>query len=139
MQTGKVLLAFRQFPLGNPLSQGAAEAAECADRQGKFWEYHDALFQASESFDPPGLITRARVIGLTEEAFTTCLDGQTRAQVLEDSASGMALQVSGTPTFFVGTIDTDRRVKVSKRFSGAPPLAAFEAVLAGLIEDTKQR
>lgn len=134
VKTGKLLLAFRQFPLPiHGLAMKAAEAAECAGRQGKFWPYHDRLFLAPQTLDPVRLTEHARRTGLEPTRFAACLDGQAAADVTSDKTGGTPLGVVGTPTFLAGPILPDGRVSVSQRFSGALPLAEFQAILDRLL------
>lgn len=134
IKTGKVLLAFRQFPLPmHGLAMKAAEAAECAGRQGKFWPYHDRLFLAPQTLDLSGLTEHARQTNLEPTSFAACLNGQAAADVTSDTTGGKPLGVVGTPTFFAGPILPDGRVKVSQRFSGALSLAEFQAILDQLL------
>jgi protein-disulfide isomerase len=130
IRTGKVLLVFRQFPLPNhQYAQKAAEAAVCAGRQGKFWMFHDALFSNPQALDSAGLQNHAQRLGLDVADFASCLGGETASIVQRDRASGDALGILGTPTFLVGMMLPDGRVRVAHRFSGAQPLSQFESIL----------
>jgi protein-disulfide isomerase len=134
VRTGKVLLAFRQFPLAiHQFAEKAAEAAECAGRQGKFWAFHDQLFADQRTLDTAGLQDRARVLGLEANEFARCLEGQTAMIVEADRAGGEPLGVSGTPTFLLGPVLEDGRLKVAQRFSDAQPLAQFQNMLDRLV------
>ena len=83
----------------------AAEAAFCADNQGKFWPYYDAEF-ATADHGRDSLLKMARDTGLDEAAFTSCLDsGASAARVRTDAQAGKDHGIYGTPTFFInGTI-----------------------------------
>ena len=130
VKTGKVRLAFRQFPLPiHAQAQKAAEAAVCAGRQGQFWPYHDLLFANPQALDETSLLGRASSLGLDQPAFATCLRGEVAAAVRADYAGGAPLGVTGTPTFLAGPIVDGDRLRVTHRFSGALPIAQFEAVL----------
>ncbi len=130
VRTGKVLLAFRQFPLANhSLAQKAAEAAKCAGQQGRFWPFHDQLFSNQESLDAASLSGHAAAVGLEPRRFATCLNGEMVASVRTDSEGGQLLGVTGTPTFVAGPLLSDGRMKVRERFSGAQPLGEFQRVL----------
>jgi protein-disulfide isomerase len=130
VKTGKVLLAFRQFPLTiHPFAQKAAEASECAARQGKFWDMHDLLFEHQQQLTEADLRTYARRVRLDGSAFDECLLGATSAKVRADADAGRQLAVSGTPTFFVGRIQENGQVRVLQRFSGALPPSQFDAIL----------
>ena len=134
VKTGKVLLAFREYPLPiHPFAQKAAEAALCAGRQGKFWEFHDDLFANQQALDPVSLSARAAQLGLETGPFASCLKGQTAALVQADRTGGGPLGIAGTPTFLVGRLLADGRMKVTQRFSGAKPVAAFQAILDELV------
>lgn len=136
--TGKVLLAFRQFPLTiHAFAEKAAEAAECAGRQGRFWEMHDRLFVNQQQLDAASLQAHAKALQLGPKVFEACLAGEAADKVKQDTETGKALLVTGTPTFFIGTIQPDGRVKVVQRVSGALPLAQFEAALDRVIAGTK--
>jgi protein-disulfide isomerase len=108
-----VNLVFRHYPLDsacNPHLQHsvhpnaclAACAAECASQQGRFWEYHDRLFENNERLEREGLFRYAREAQLDIVAFRSCLDDPaTRARVGEDIESGAKLGVTSTPTLFI--------------------------------------
>ena len=137
VQSGKVLIAFRQFPLPiHPFAERAAEASLCAGRQGKFWLFHDALFANQQALDPPALAERAHRLGLNTREFDVCLTGQTTGLVQADTASGKPLAIIGTPTFFIGSVLRNGTMKAAARFSGAQPLVQFQAVLDRLIQQS---
>ncbi|HOA24848.1 MAG: Na+/H+ antiporter NhaA [Aggregatilineales bacterium] len=96
---------FRHFPLTDrhPHAQLAAEAAEAAGAQGKFWEMHDRLFQAGPlKLSRANLVQYAREIGLDVERFERELDeGVYTERVREDFESGLKSGVTGTPSFFI--------------------------------------
>jgi protein-disulfide isomerase len=98
----KLSIAFKDFPLPmHPFAQKAAEAARCAGVQGKFWEYHDALF-TEKKLEVPQLKEQARTLKLDGAAFDKCLDsGEQAAVVAKDYAEGKKLGITGTPSFFV--------------------------------------
>lgn len=108
IKTGKVKFIFRDFPLDfHGQAQIAAQASECADEQGKFREMHDAMFEAqqewSDNSQAPKLIKNyAKRIGLDVKQFNECLDtNKYTGEIRKDLIDGMAVGVSGTPTFFV--------------------------------------
>ena len=117
----KVRIVFRDFPL--PTHQQApvaGEAAQCAHDQGKFWEYHDALFANQRALNPPDLKRYAVELGLDAEKFNECLDsGRHRDSVAKDHLEGQKLGVTGTPAFFVN----------GRFLSGAQPFEAFAQVI----------
>ncbi len=94
---------FRHFPLDNhPNALLAAQAAECANDQGYFWEYHEVLFENTESLERNNLEQYALDIGLNYDLFILCLDSEAKlSQVLEEKEQGEKLGVEWPPTFFV--------------------------------------
>ena len=125
VKTGKVRIVFRDFPLGfHQNAQKSAEAAECADDQGKFWQYHDLLFEKG-SGDGTGLAVvdlkkYAQQLGLNVAMFNNCLDsGKYANEVAKDLADGTSYGVSGTPAFFVN----------GNFIEGAQPYSAFQEVI----------
>lgn len=130
---GKVLFAFRHLPLAiHPMAVKAAEAAECAGKQGRFWAMHDRLFRAPITSED-SLVEQSRAIGLNIEVFRQCLTGETAGRVMADAAFAKSIQVTGTPTFFLGTKGVDGRVTVVERLSGAQPLPSFEGPIDRLL------
>ncbi|HTQ78873.1 MAG TPA: DsbA family protein, partial [Thermoanaerobaculia bacterium] len=100
----KVRIVFRQYPLPiHPNAPKAAEAALCANDQGKFWELHDAMFGDQQGLAVDGLKAKAtKIAGLKAEEFNSCLDsGKHADEVKKDIAAGSAAGVSGTPAMFV--------------------------------------
>ena len=94
---------FRDYPLPNhPQALPAAEAAQCAHEQGKFWEYHDALFNNQTQLQPERLKQHATDLGLDMDSFNSCLDsGKFRQDIYQDVQEGQRAGVTGTPAFFV--------------------------------------
>jgi protein-disulfide isomerase len=118
----KVKLAFRDFPIANihPHAQKAAEAAHCAAEQGKFWEFHDLLFEKQDTIPTTNFAEQANTLGLDAASFQTCLDSRKyQAKVEGNYAAGVKAGVSGTPAFFIN----------GRLLSGAQPLEAFKAVI----------
>jgi protein-disulfide isomerase len=102
-----VLFAYRHFPLTqiHPHAQQAAEAAEAAGAQGRFWEMHDVLFAHQDRLTVRDLVGYASALGLDLARFTSELQiGAHTARVREDFLSGVRSGVNGTPTFFVNGI-----------------------------------
>ncbi len=121
VQTGKARLVFRQFPLGfHQFAEKAAEASLCANAQGKFWEYHDRLFENQEELGTASLKQHATDLGLDTAKFNACLDsGRMAAEVAKDVSDGQGYGVSGTPDFFVNGV----------QLTGAQPYAAFQNLI----------
>lgn len=123
---GQVRLVYKHFPLSfHPNSEKAAEASECADEQGKFWGYHDKLFDNQ----PSGLSTDkfkqwAKDLGLNSQQFDNCLDtGKYAQKVQADYQEGVTKGVNGTPATFVNGI----------LVSGALPYEQFKSAIDQLL------
>ena len=99
----QVRLVFKDFPpLTSKEAVQAAEAARCANEQGKFWQFHDALFANQSQLAVSDLKAAARKLGLDSAKFDSCLDsGKYATAVEEDIDEGLRLGVKGTPSFFV--------------------------------------
>jgi protein-disulfide isomerase len=121
IKTGKVKLVYRDFPLSfHPQAQKAAEAAECAGEQGKYFEMHDELFKSGVQGGVPSFKGYAKTIGLDSTEFDTCLDsGSMAAEVQKDFQDGQRAGVQGTPGFIINGV----------LVSGAQPFSAFEQVI----------
>jgi len=95
---------YRDFPLTSihQYAQKAAEATECADEQGKFWEYHDLVFANQSAIDVDSLKGYAEQLGLDTATFNDCLDnGEQSAEVEKDVQDAQSYGASGTPAFFI--------------------------------------
>jgi protein-disulfide isomerase len=118
---GEVRWVFKNFPLDfhadSPLAHRAVMAAA---QQGKFWEMHDLVFAGQKSIKREGLLEKARALNLDMAQFTADLDSDRLAKQIEaDRKEGEALQVNGTPTFFIN----------GKEYSGALTLEKFQSIL----------
>lgn len=118
---GEIRYVVRNYPLPNhPNARKAAEAAECAHNQDRFWEYHDHLFENADALEVPDLKRYARELDLEGERFDRCLDSGEEAETVEaDLATGRRLGIRGTPTFFVN----------GRPLVGAQPLNAFRSAV----------
>jgi protein-disulfide isomerase len=98
----QVSLVYKDFPLPmHPLAAKAAQAARCAGAQGKFWEYHDSLFQ-TKKLQMSQLKEEARALKLDTARFDQCFDGGEQAGLVKkDSQEGQRLGLQGTPSFFI--------------------------------------
>src|SRR5262245_45317846 len=100
----RMRFVFRNFPLTNahPHAAHAAEAAETAAAQGKFWEMHDYLYEHQQALEDADLEEYADRLGLDLERFDREMEDQIHAgRVREDFLSGVRSGVNGTPTFFI--------------------------------------
>lgn len=143
VKTGKIRYAMRNFPLESihPNAEKAAEAAECAGDQGKYWEMHERLFKNQNQLDIKELPAHALVVGVDQAKFQDCMStGKFTAKVKADIADGGKLNVRGTPTFFFGYPDPKDPSKLNavKLLSGAQPLNAFKDVLDALLNPPKE-
>lgn len=118
----KVKLVYRDLPLDglHPQARGAAEAARCAQDQGKFWEYHDVLFDQAPKASVEDLKRYARKVGLDAEKFDSCLFQSThRDAVQRDIDEAITLGLTGTPAFFIN----------GRFLNGAQPLEKFVQII----------
>ncbi|KKW28858.1 MAG: DsbA oxidoreductase [Parcubacteria group bacterium GW2011_GWB1_52_7] len=122
VKTGKVRFVYRDFAFLGDESTWAAEAAECADEQGKFWEYHNYLFERQNgenqgAFSKVNLKSFAKAVGLEGSKFDQCFDGgKYTAEVEKDLADARALGVNATPTSFINGV----------KVTGAVPYESFK-------------
>src|SRR5260370_36144551 len=97
-------VTFRHFPMleVHPYAQHAAEVAEAAAAQGRFWEMHDMLFANQDALDDASLLKYAADLGLDVDRVRRELASHEHAgRVAADRRSGLARNVSGTPTFYI--------------------------------------
>ena len=119
----EVRIVFRQLPLAqiHANAQGAAEAAVCADRQGKFWEMHDAMYADQSALTPDALKDTAKRLGLNLDRFSACLgEGAPAAALDADLKAAQDLGLTGTPYFFINGRPVDGNV----------PLEQFQRIIA---------
>jgi protein-disulfide isomerase len=122
IQTGKVKMVYKDFPLSSihPYATEAAEAAQCAKDQGKYWLYHDALFERQESLGGIDYVNLAGELGMDAEQFRSCVESRKyKAEVEGDYQEGIAVGVNGTPATFVNGV----------LISGAQPYAVFKSAI----------
>ena len=137
IDTGKAKYVFRNFPLErlHPLALRAAEAAECAHNQGKFWEMHARLFADQQALAEPDLTKTAEAVGLNMGSFTQCLASQAilPTRIRQDQSEGSRAGITGTPTFFLGTVTKEGKLHPLRRLVGAQPYASFKTVIDSLL------
>lgn len=100
----EMLFVYRHFPLSeiHPLALPAAYAAEAADRQGKFWEMHDMLFENHDRLSEDAFFAFAETLDLDMAAFEEDINDPSVAErVQEQFIGGVRSGVNGTPTFFI--------------------------------------
>ncbi len=118
----RVRFIYRDFPLTSihQFALKAAEAAQCAHEQGRFWEYHDLLFANQDALTTPDLKRYAAEIGANPSEFSTCLDsGKNTREVALDLQDGYQAGVTGTPAFLINGL----------LLSGAQPFEQFQVVI----------
>lgn len=117
-----VKFVFKDFPLSfHQMAYPAAEAAECAGAQGKYWEYHDKLFENQQEWSASGraaLEKYAEELGLDMDSFKNCIETREfKDDVAADFREGQAKGVRGTPAFFIN----------GKMLTGAQPFSTFKS------------
>jgi len=122
VKTGKVKFVYKHFPLDNihPQATPAALASECAKEQGKFWEYHDLVFNNQGSLGDASYKQWAAELSLDSAKFDECYESQ---KYLDDVRSGLqegsGAGIRGTPGFLLN----------GQLISGAQPFAVFQAAI----------
>lgn len=118
----KVKFVWKDFPLTSihPDAVKASEAAHCAGDQGRYWEYHDVLFQHQRALQVPQLKKYAADLKLDTAAFDRCLDsGKYAGKVQAGLQEAVKLGLSSTPSIFIN----------GRLVMGAQPFEAFQAII----------
>ena len=117
----KVSVVFRHFPLSfHKEAHLAAQGAECAGDQNKFWEYHDLLFANQQALQKDNLLEYASQLKLNQKKFDECLNSGSKATKVDaDMAAGELVGMNGTPGFYINGIP----------LTGAVPFDNFKAVI----------
>ena len=122
VKTGKVRFVYKHFPLDSihPQATPAALASECAREQGKFWEYHDLIFQNQQSLGDASYKQWAAQLRLDTAEFNDCYDSKKyQDRVTADLQQGSSAGIRGTPGFFLN----------GQLISGAQPFAVFQQMI----------
>jgi protein-disulfide isomerase len=129
VETGRVRIVFRDFPIqdAHPEATVTAMAAECAEDQGKYWEFHDKVFREQDRrgrdvirYSARDVRRWATEIGLEAAAFNECLDSERhKAEVQKDYKDGADVGMNGTPVFFIN----------GRALVGAHPFATFQKII----------
>jgi protein-disulfide isomerase len=122
----KLGFVFRNFPLNeiHPNAEAAAETAEFAGENGKFWEMHDGIFENQGALSLPMLLELAQELGLSGDGLTKALENHTYTQrVKSDFIGGARSGVNGTPTFFIN----------GERFDEAPEYEELVAAIGEIV------
>jgi protein-disulfide isomerase len=130
VESGTLRLEWRDFPYLGQESVTAALAARAAQDQGKFWEYHDLLYEnQSGGFSEERLIELAREAGLDVERFEEDLaSGRFEQAVAEDFREGQQMGITGTPTFVIN----------GRVLAGMQPLEVFESAIEQAEEEAER-
>jgi len=139
LDTGKVQLVFKHLPLPNhSRAQRAAEAAECARRQGRFWDVHDFFFRDPKTSLDQNSDGELGNLVPSSALLRGCLDQKEALEsVRSDASEASRLGVTGTPAFLIGERIEGDAIKVSAVLKGARPASDFESVLDRLIASAK--
>jgi protein-disulfide isomerase len=118
---GQIRHVFKNLPLPmHQQAQLAGEAALCAQDQGKFWEFHDWLFENQRTMNRESMITQAGELGMNADLFTACISDRTyQERVDADMKEARGFGITGTPGFMIN----------GRVLTGAQPLEAFEAII----------
>ena len=119
-----VQMVFKHLPLANihPYAMTAAIAAQCAQRQGKFWEVHERLFAQPDALSVDALVGIGASLGLSDDYADCLTNEETRSEVEQDIADATKIGAQGTPFFVIN----------GKVLTGARPAAAFTSVFEEL-------
>jgi protein-disulfide isomerase len=129
IKTGKVKMIFKDFTIIGPDSVNAAHGTHCANDQGKFWEYHDILYnnwtgENNGWASSDNLLRFAQEIELDIDQWSDCMIDERYSQIISNSSKdARELGITGTPAFFV--IGPDNKIT---RISGAQPYESFEKI-----------
>ncbi|MCH7746477.1 MAG: thioredoxin domain-containing protein [Acidobacteria bacterium] len=125
-----IRLVFKDYPLPNHAQAfKAAEAGNCANQQGKFWELHDTMFSRQSELGVDDLKRHAGALGMDQAAFDACLDsGRFAEQVNADLTAGQQYGVSSTPTVFIN----------GRAVMGAAPFEVFDKIIREELERAQQ-
>jgi protein-disulfide isomerase len=125
----QVKLIFKQFPLEtHPQADLAAAAAVAAQKQGKFWPMHDAMFAHRNDLSRKNIILMAKQIGLNVDQFESDIDStEVRETVVRDVQDGDRAHVEGTPTLFIS----------GQRYNGPVTLASLKPIIDAELAGTQ--
>lgn len=141
IKTGKVRYVFRDFPIVSIHKEAikAAEAANCAGEQKKYWEMHDRLFANQKNLKPEDLPKHAEVLGLNRAAFEACLKSEKYfREVQADLRDGLRAGVKSTPTFFLGLTQKNSTITAATTVEGAQPYAVFKEAIEALLAEAQK-
>ena len=137
---GKVRYVFRNFPLPfHDKAMPAAIAANCAGKQGKYWEFHDLLYKDQQNLNIATIPDLAKQLGLNEAKLKECIkDGSEKSEIEKDIADARKYGVSGTPTFFIGKTEKGKDFN-GERVVGALPYNVFKENIDKQLKEADQK
>jgi protein-disulfide isomerase len=137
IKTGKVNVIFKDYTIIGQDSVRAAHAAHCASEQGKFWDYHNTLYENWEGENngwagEENILRFAEQIELNMDEFIECSQNKRYEQKISESNNdAQELGITGTPAFYVITADRQQVQKIS----GAQPYEVFEQIFNSMLEN----
>ncbi|MFQ5900346.1 MAG: DsbA family protein [Thermodesulfobacteriota bacterium] len=136
IEKGKVRYVLRDFPLPfHKKAQKAAESAQCAGEQDKYWDMHNLIFENQQAMSIRDLKGYAEQLSLNTVDFNKCLDdGIYAEEVKKDMAAGKKAGVQGTPSFVVGKTTKDGNIK-GNFIRGAQPYPAFKSAIDSILNE----
>jgi protein-disulfide isomerase len=140
IKTGKVKYFYRDLTLpSHHHAIPAARAAHCAGEQDKFWELHEDLFANQTALEEKDISARAQALGVNADKFGQCLSsGRYVDDIRKSTQEAAKMGIVGTPTFVIGSIDSDGVVTVSKTIEGAYPYDLFKSDIDDLLAVSKK-
>ena len=135
VKTGKASYVAKDFPLSfHSNAKGAAIAARCAGKQGKYWEMHDALFANQRQLGDALFHQEADTLNLDVKKYEHCLKDPTMEKVIaRDLKEGESYGVTGTPAFLIGLVQNGIVTNIT-RVTGAQPYESFERIIDKLLK-----
>ena len=136
VETGKLKMVFKDYNIIGPDSVTASHGAHCAEDQGMFWEYHDILYnnwtgENNGWASSDNLFRFAQEIGLDTDKWSNCMISSEHSEIiLASNQDAQALELSGTPSFFV--IGPDNKIT---KLHGAQPYSQFEKIFDSMLEN----
>jgi protein-disulfide isomerase len=128
---GRVRYSFHHYPLEavHKAALRAGMVAVCAGEQGVFWPMHDWLFRNQAALEHDGFWQATDVLTLDVSGLDTCLSSAGNGVIQRDQEEAAKFSITGTPSFLVGTVGQNGRVKVFRRISGAQPFEVFRSAI----------
>jgi protein-disulfide isomerase len=136
VESGQVMIAFKHLPLEiHKNAPSLAAAAFCAGDQQKFWPGHDAIFADPSKLSDADIRGRLVEVGLSVGEYDACRTGpRAAAQIAADTAEARALHITATPTFLIGKVQEDGKVRVVETVQGAVPVEELKQLIDRVIK-----